>query len=1035
MTNLIGSSISHFKILEKLGEGGMGVVYKAEDTRLDRLVALKFLPSQLTSSESMKARFLQEAKAASAINHPNICVVYDIQAHEGRQFIVMEYVEGRELRDIIDANLPNTLNLQEVIDFATQIAEGLQAAHEQEIIHRDIKSSNIMVTEKGQVKIMDFGLAKLKGAAKITKSTSTLGTIAYMSPEQIKGEKVDPRSDIFSFGVVVYEMLTGQLPFRGEYESAVMYSIVNEEPESVANLRPEVPVALESITKKALAKNPDERYQNINEMLAELKNRDLQPTPDKRTARQTVDKGSLKKRLTKIMAPVAVVLLFVLGFILFKPSLEKTSTQGPIPIAVITFKNQSGDSAYNYLQDVIPNLLICSLGESPYYRVLSWERMHDLVAQMGQNVDVIDSDLGFKVCQMDSVELLVMGSLTGAGDFFITEAKVYDVATKRILKSATSRGSGAQSILEKQIDEIVEKICSGAGIIEKQLALQRRPVRDITTSSMKAYRYFIKGRDEFERFHGEEAKEFFEKAIALDSTFASAYYYLCCAHDLLGDIPACKEALKKAKAYAWKVTEKERNVIDAYYFWDIENNPDKGINILHQMLKKYPKDKWVHLNLGDYYQNYKEPKDYDKALEHYLKALKLDPKFAWACSRADIIYELRGDYEAALKIVNQWTSYHPTEVRPFMRTGNMYRLTWKYDQALEAYNKALELNPKSASAIYGLARTYFRLGNIDEAIAKFKEASKIDPGHPVWRIGYIYAMKENYLEAMKWIDKQIARSPSPGHREAAKGFFWKSFYYAWLGKLDQAIAELDKAREIWKSENASWDLSYVEWLEGYIHYDRGNFELSQQHFKNWYPLVKCAQDMQQLFPVCKIMSLYALGSVDLRKGHIDSARSKLSFVKYMLPEIIPRYQGWVTDFYNWFQYEVFVAEASFEKAIAIGEKLIPGDDPSSHLSDLMYRNTLFLQDVLAQAYQQNRELDKAIAEYEKLLTFDPNSSDRRLIHPKMHYRLAKLYEEKGTTDKAIKEYEKFLEIWKDADKDLPELVDAKKRLAKLKRGS
>jgi len=234
---MIGEIVSHYQILEKLGEGGMGVVYKAHDTKLDRIVALKFLPSHLTRSDTDKARFLQEAKAAAALNHPNVCTIHEIHDEGENLFIVMEYVEGKTLRDIVHDNLPKVLNIGEIVDIAIQTAEALKIAHRKGIVHRDIKSDNIMFTEAGQVKIMDFGLAKLRGSLKMTKTSSTVGTLAYMSPEHLQGKDVDARSDIFSFGVVLYEMLTGQLPFKGDYDSAMMYAILNEEPEPIQKYR------------------------------------------------------------------------------------------------------------------------------------------------------------------------------------------------------------------------------------------------------------------------------------------------------------------------------------------------------------------------------------------------------------------------------------------------------------------------------------------------------------------------------------------------------------------------------------------------------------------------------------------------------------------------------------------------------------------------------------------------------------------------------------------------------------------------------
>jgi serine/threonine protein kinase len=263
---MIGQTISHYHIVEKLGEGGMGVVYKAHDTKLDRFVALKFLPRQITVSEEDKARFLQEARAASAVMHPNVCVIYDIQEHEGQQFIIMEYVDGKTLRQLVPIQKTQT-----AIDYAIQIGEALQEAHSKGIVHRDVKTENIMVNSKNQIKVMDFGLAKLKGSLKLTKTSSTVGTLAYMAPEQIQGGEVDARSDIFSFGVVLFEMLTGHMPFRGEHQAAMVYSIVNEQPEPLQKYLPEVPSELVHAMSRALEKGPEDRYQSSHEMVIDLR--------------------------------------------------------------------------------------------------------------------------------------------------------------------------------------------------------------------------------------------------------------------------------------------------------------------------------------------------------------------------------------------------------------------------------------------------------------------------------------------------------------------------------------------------------------------------------------------------------------------------------------------------------------------------------------------------------------------------------------------------------------------------------------------
>ncbi len=312
---MIGQTISHFHILEKLGEGGMGVVYKAEDADLKRTVALKFLPRGLEAQEPERARFLQEAQAASAINHPNVCTIHEIATKGDQQFIVMEYVDGKTLRQLVPVQKTQT-----AIDYAVQIGEALQEAHSKGIVHRDIKTDNIMVNTKNQMKVMDFGLAKLKGSLKLTKTSSTVGTLAYMAPEQIEGGEVDARSDIFSFGVVLYEMLTGHLPFRGEHEAAMVYSIVNEEPIPIQKHLPEISSELVHILNRALEKDPDDRYQNVAEMVIDL--RRLKKETGRVYRMPAVEAITSTKRISKktlfsVAGALGLVALIVLALLLF----------------------------------------------------------------------------------------------------------------------------------------------------------------------------------------------------------------------------------------------------------------------------------------------------------------------------------------------------------------------------------------------------------------------------------------------------------------------------------------------------------------------------------------------------------------------------------------------------------------------------------------------------------------------------------------------------------------------------------------------
>ncbi|MBA4313675.1 MAG: serine/threonine protein kinase, partial [Chlorobiaceae bacterium] len=380
---MIGQMISHYKILEKLGEGGMGVVYKAHDTKLDRDVALKFLPHYLTSDPVEKERFYHEARAAAALTHQNIAVVYEIGEHDGQIFIAMEYVEGQTLRNLVgEIHVADPakgekapLQMKKILEIAIQVCDGLQAAHEKGVVHRDIKSENLMVTTKGQVKITDFGLAKLKGATKLTKAGSTLGTAAYMSPEQSRGEEVDHRSDIFSFGVVLYEMLTTHLPFRGEHIAAIQYSIVNEEPPPLARYNEKITDELQHIVSKSLEKDRDDRYQHIDEMLSDLRRERKKleyakagyaTTHDRLVeTSSTIHAGegitgmpSKRKYLRYGGVFVGGLILLLAAYLIFFRQVADSETK--IPIAVIDFINETSDKEL----DGLSGLLITDLEQS-----------------------------------------------------------------------------------------------------------------------------------------------------------------------------------------------------------------------------------------------------------------------------------------------------------------------------------------------------------------------------------------------------------------------------------------------------------------------------------------------------------------------------------------------------------------------------------------------------------------------------------------------------------------------------------------------
>jgi len=664
--------------------------------------------------------------------------------------------------------------------------------------------------------------------------------------------------------------------------------------------------------------------------------------------------------------------------------------EGRKPIAVMPFTNLTGEASLDYLSEAIPNLLITNLEQSQNLSVMTWERMQDLLEMLGRKeVKIVDNRLGFELCKLDGINNIIVGIYTKAGDMFATDVKVLDVSTKRLLKTAKSKAKGIDSILESQIDELSKDISLGVGLSAPKIEETGFRVADVTTDSMEAYSYFLRGRDEFEKLHPADARRLLQKAVELDSTFAMAYLYLGLALSHLKEIKAMQEAFEKAKQFSKKTTERERLFIMAYYTYLIEKKREKGFSIIKQVIRKYPKEKRAYYDVGNTYHNRGE---YQDAIAWFNKALELDPNYSLALN--DLAYA--------------------------------YAATENYDKAVKILKKLASILPRDANVLDTTGEIYEKMGRIDEALAKFKQAIRIKPEFGSYhKIIYNNLLKEDYSEIMKWVDRFIMSDPSLHARKVA-GYLLKGFYYYWLGCLNQSLTSLDEAANIMDDDAYLRERTTVHWIKAWVYYEKADYESCKKSLET------CASYPIKDYPAYKTAYNLFLGFVDLANKHIDSAKKKLDEVRPILSDVDWRDQEWVLFCYNLLNAEICLAEGSMEKSIVISKQMTPLNVLSTYAFRRLYRNLPYSRDILARAYIKNGDLDKAIAEYERLFSFDPTSKERRLVHPKFHYRLAKLYEEKELKDSAIVEYEKFLEIWKDADKDILELQSARKRLGKLK---
>ena len=559
---MIGEIILHYKILEKLGEGGMGVVYLAEDTKLKRNVAIKFLPHSVSNDSKEKERFKIEAQAAAALNHPNIATIHAIEESGDDTFIVMEYIDGKELKDIVETHRDASLQTDDIIDFAIQIAEGLEAAHKKGIVHRDIKSQNIMITNDGKVKIMDFGLAKVGKDSQLTKLGSTVGTIAYMSPEQTQGETIDNRTDIWSFGVVLYEMVTGKMPFKGEYDQAVIYSILNEEPVSIN----EIDEGLKNIISKSLEKNPDDRFQSAKEIADELR---------------AIKNGGVKVRHAKpsnlLWIGITIVILVIFASVyLFKLSRYKSISTNVIKtIAVLPFLDLSPQKNQEYFSDGLSEELINTLSKNNKLQVIA--RTSSFYFK-GKDVDI--KTIAAKL----NVKHILEGSVQKFGNVLRISADLVNTETNATLWANTYDGNLKNIFaLQDSISSSVVKALNAALLVKEKIEPEQK-------TDPEAYNNYLLG-EHFSKLRGKEnfekAISYFTKSLSIDSTYAPAWVGLAGVHNAQADIgylPAdvgYNEARKEAEN-AIKFNPKFADAyatlawIRTFYDWDW-NGADEAI--------------------------------------------------------------------------------------------------------------------------------------------------------------------------------------------------------------------------------------------------------------------------------------------------------------------------------------------------------------------------------------------------------------------------------------------------------------------------
>jgi tetratricopeptide (TPR) repeat protein/tRNA A-37 threonylcarbamoyl transferase component Bud32 len=972
---MIGKTISHYKILEKLGEGGMGVVYKAQDTKLKRTVALKFLPQEHLCDAEAKSRFMHEAQAASALNHPNITTVYEIDEVEGECFISMEYIEGKSIKELVEEK---GLSIEEILKIAIQIAEGLSRAHQKDIVHRDIKSDNIMFTPDGLAKIMDFGLAKLKGVTKLTKTGSTLGTLQYMSPEQAQGQEVDHRSDIFSFGVILYELITSQLPFKGDHEPAIIYSIMNETPEPLTRYKANVPEGLQRIVEKAMAKDRRERYQHADELLADLR-RERKSLEYVKVAKIPSETALPKKKLLPFVVPASIVFVIVLLFLILKPfqfeiGPERRAIAEENSLAIMYFENMVDREDNDKIADMITALLITDLSESQYMRVVSRQRLYDILELLGkQDLKVIDKTVASKVAQKAGVKWILTGSILQTEPNIVLTSDISEARTGKIL--ATQRITGeADEDLFTVVDKLTAEVKEDLSLPDGAKRELDRSVADVTTNSPVAYRYYLEGIDYIHEFNVPEAEKSLRKALEIDSTLAMAYLQL-----YMVGTEDWEEMLAKAVKYSDKVSHKEKCYIKVLQAYN-DSYETQYLKELNKLVERYPEEKDAFRMLGEYY--YYE-RQFEQAVHNLNKTIEIDPLNKLAYNILAYIYNEMGDFEKSIWAINKYISLAPDEPNPYDTRGDLYVSNGKIDKAIESYKKALEIKPDfNLETVEKLGNMY--LFKMDYARAEScyqKIVSSSNKYSRAWgrtHLAYIPLYQGRFEKALEILDNGIAADKMEQTESAEISKRESKFIIYWEKKnINLALKEYEKRIEILRSFNPDDKLSGRGGTYIHLLAENKDFEKAEEAAKSF------KKDIEETDPTRMSSYWYALGAIEFSKGNFEEA------VKHF--ERGTKKEGWVTG-------------ADFQERV-----------------------------MLARAYLESGRLGQAVSEFEDLLS---NYSGIRLLWAiwvvKAHYYLGLAYEKSGWNNKAIEQYKEFLDIWKNADPGIAEVEDAKERLEKLR---
>lgn len=730
---MIGKTVSHYRVIRSLGHGGMGEVFEAEDITLKRHVALKVLSNQEISQES-RERFIREAQAASALNHPNIAMVYDFLELDTGDVIVMEFIAGPTLKALLSEG---TLSEQEVARIGMQACSALAEAHKKGLVHRDIKPENLMLSEKGELKITDFGCVKLLSplTAERTQVGTTLGTLSYMSPEQVQGLEVDGRSDLFSLGAVLYELLTGKPPFAGEYAASVVYSIVHEEPQSLHELRPEIPERLEHLIRKALDKDKGARYDTADAMASEL-----EALQGGGVGSVAPGAASTKRAATSrwVVALAAVLLIGLLATFFLQ---KNAGTGRKASLVVMPFEIATSEEDWQWLGEALPDLLSKDLAQESSLRILSAQRRTSIAHSLGFQHALLSQAEALQVAREGKAGKLILGNVNKKGDTITVYSSLFNTETGESL-DGLKPVTGSVGNLYELVDELSANLMR---VLELGFAaeLTNRKVATITTSSMDAYRYYLEGKDAALDMRHQESIKKLTQAIKLDSTFIEPYYYLAWQYRVIGNSVKAKETLTRGKPFIAHLSEEAK--------LDYLGHEAKNDRRWHDYAAYLEKLIQIDPSSAAYLYGYGRTQYYffrrlDSGIAAMEKALQLDPTYTYAYNTLGYAYLSKGDKARAFEMIDKYVALNPADFNPLDSKAELQVFVGQYDEAIANCERILAVHPDFQSAVNNLARSYAALGRYARGLQVLSDYLAVEKNPQFISIGKTTAAEIHLLQ-------------------------------------------------------------------------------------------------------------------------------------------------------------------------------------------------------------------------------------------------------------------------------------------------